>query len=292
MSLILQTIADGLVLGGLYSLAAVGFSLIFGVMNVVNLSHGVLVLIGAYISYTLWHLLGIDPLLSIPLNMALLFAFGYVYQRGIIQLAVDRSSLLASMLVTFGVALVLRNILVLIFSPDFKSVTPAYAFTSLSVGGITLDVVRIVALGASLVLLTVLTAVLNWTATGRVIRATAQQEMAARLCGVDARHVYGLTFGVSAAFAGASGAILGIVLPFAPPDEAIWTINAFVVVTLGGVGSPAGALIGGLLLGLISTFTSQFIGPAFPNAMMFLILVLMLLVRPSGLLGNAFSGSR
>jgi branched-chain amino acid transport system permease protein len=292
MSLILQTIADGLVLGGLYSLAAVGFSLIFGVMNVVNLSHGVLVLIGAYISYTLWYLLGIDPLLSIPLNMALLFAFGYVYQRGIIQLAVDRSSLLASMLVTFGVALVLRNILVLIFSPDFKSVTPAYAFTSLSVGGITLDFVRIVALGASLVLLTVLTAVLNWTATGRVIRATAQQEMAARLCGVDARHVYGLTFGVSAAFAGASGAILGIVLPFAPPDEAIWTINAFVVVTLGGVGSPAGALIGGLLLGLISTFTSQFIGPAFPNAMMFLILVLMLLVRPSGLLGNAFSGSR
>jgi branched-chain amino acid transport system permease protein len=292
MSLILQTMADGLVLGGLYSLAAVGFSLIFGVMNVVNLSHGVLVLIGAYISYTLWHLLGIDPLLSIPLNMAVLFCFGYVYQRGIIQLAVDRSSLLASMLVTFGVALVLRNILVLIFSPDFKSVTPAYAFTSLSVGGITLDFVRIVALGASLVLLTVLTAVLNFTATGRVIRATAQQEMAARLCGVDARHVYGLTFGVSAAFAGASGAILGIVLPFAPPDEAIWTINAFVVVTLGGVGSPAGALIGGLLLGLISTFTSQFIGPAFPNAMMFLILVLMLLVRPSGLLGNAFSGSR
>ena len=292
MSLILQTIADGLVLGGLYSLAAVGFSLIFGVMNVVNLSHGVLVLIGAYISYTLWHLLGIDPLLSIPLNMAVLFGFGYVYQRGIIQLAVDRSSLLASMLVTFGVALVLRNILVLIFSPDFKSLTPSYAFTSLSLGGITLDFVRIVALCASLVLLTVLTAVLNFTAVGRVIRATAQQEMAARLCGVDARHVYGLTFGVSAAFAGASGAILGIVLPFAPPDEAIWTINAFVVVTLGGVGSPAGALIGGLLLGLISTFTSQFIGPAFPNAMMFLILVLMLLVRPSGLLGNAFSGSR
>jgi branched-chain amino acid transport system permease protein len=292
MSLILQTIADGLVLGGLYSLAAVGFSLIFGVMNVVNLSHGVLVLIGAYISYTLWHLLGIDPLLSIPLNMAVLFCFGYVYQRGIIQLAVDRSSLLASMLVTFGVALVLRNILVLIFSPDFKSLTPSYAFTSLSVGGITLDFVRIVALGSSLVLLTLLTAVLNFTAMGRTIRATAQQEMAARLCGVDARHVYGLTFGVSAAFAGASGAILGIVLPFAPPDEAIWTINAFVVVTLGGVGSPAGALIGGLLLGLISTFTSQFIGPAFPNAMMFLILVLMLLVRPSGLLGNAFSGSR
>jgi branched-chain amino acid transport system permease protein len=292
MSLIPQTIADGLVLGGLYSLAAVGFSLIFGVMNVVNLSHGVLVLIGAYIGYLLWQAFGIDPLLAIPVVMLILFAFGYGYQRGIIQLAVDRSSLLASMLVTFGVALVLRNILVLVFSPDFKSVTPSYAFNSLSFGGITLDLVRIIALGASLALLTLLTAVLRWTAMGRVIRATAQQELAARLSGVDARHVYALTFGVSAAFAGASGVILGIVVPFAPPDETIWTLNAFVVVTLGGVGSPAGALVGGLLLGLISTFTSQFIGPAFPNAMMFLILVLMLLLRPAGLLGNAFSGSR
>jgi branched-chain amino acid transport system permease protein len=109
---------------------------------------------------------------------------------------------------------------------------------------------------------------------------------------VNARHVYGLTFGVSAAFAGASGAILGIVVPFSPPDEGLWTMNAFVVVTLGGVGSPSGALLGGLLLGVISTATSQVIGPAFPNAMMFAILVLMLMLRPAGLLGNAFAGSR
>ncbi|MBI3708737.1 MAG: branched-chain amino acid ABC transporter permease [Proteobacteria bacterium] len=292
MSLVLQTIVDGLVLGGLYSLAAVGFSLIFGVMNVVNLSHGVIVLIGAYVSYILWHALGVDPLLAIPVAMAVLFAFGYVYQRGLIQLAVDRSSLLASMLVTFGVALMLRNLLVLVFSPDFKSITPSYAFNFFTLGPITLDFVRLSALGASLVLLTFLAAVLRFTGIGRVIRATAQQDMAARLCGVNARHVYGVTFGVSSAFAGASGAILGIVVPFSPPDEALWTINAFVVVTLGGVGSPSGALLGGLLLGLISTATAQYIGPAFPNAMMFLILVLMLLVRPAGLLGNAFSGSR
>lgn len=292
MSLILQTILDGFVLGGLYSLAAVGFSLIFGVMNVVNLTHGVIVLIGAYLAYAFWHGLGVDPLLAIPLVMAVLFAFGYVYQRGLIQLAVDRSSLLASMLVTFGVALMLRNVLVLVFSPDFKSITPSYAFTVFFLGPVTIDLVRLSALGASLVLLCVLAGVLRWTAVGRVIRATAQQDLAARLCGVDVRHVYGITFGVSAAFAGASGAIIGIVIPFSPPDEALWTINAFVVVTLGGVGSPSGALLGGLLLGLISTLTSQLIGPQFPNAMMFLILVVMLLLRPSGLLGNAFSGSR
>jgi len=106
------------------------------------------------------------------------------------------------------------------------------------------------------------------------------------------RHVYALTFAVSAAFAGAAGIVIGVILPFAPADEALWTMNAFVVVVLGGVGSPAGALIGGLLLGVVNTLTAQYVGPAFPNVTMFLLLVLLLLVRPHGLLGNAFSPSR
>lgn len=249
MALILQTIVNGLVLGGLYSLAAIGFSLIFGVMNVVNLSHGIIVLIGAYLSYFLWRSLGLDPLLSIPPVMAVLFGFGYIYQRGLIQLAVNRSSLLASMLVTFGVALMLRNLLVLLFSPDFKSITPSWAFNFFVIGPITVDLVRLSALGASLILLCLLALTLGHTGMGRVIRATAQQDLAARLCGVNARHVYGLTFGVSAAFAGASGAILGIVMPFSPPDEVLWTINAFVVVTLGGVGARRVRCLAGCCLG-------------------------------------------
>ncbi len=290
--LALQTIADGLVLGGLYALSAVGFSLIFGVMGVVNLSHGALVMIGAYLAWFVWHAIGVDPLLAIPVVMMVMAAFGYLYQRVLIQLAVDRSSHVASMLVTFGVALMLRNTLVLVFSPDLRSITPSYSGHPLLAGGLVLDPVRLAALVASLVLLGALAMILGRTKMGRVIRATAQQELAARLCGVNAHHVYGLTFAVSAAFAGAAGAILGIVLPFSPPDEGLWTLNAFVVVTLGGVGSPQGALLGGLLLGVMSTGTSQLIGPAFPNAMMFAVLVLMLLIRPAGLLGNAFAGSR
>jgi branched-chain amino acid transport system permease protein len=286
--LTLQTIADGLVLGGLYALAAVGFSLIFGVMAVVNLSHGVMVLIGAYLAWLLWHALGVDPIVAIVPVMAVMFGFGYVYQRGLIRFAVERASLLASMLVTFGVALMLRNLLVLVFSPDFKSISPSYAFAHVRIAGLTLDLVRIGALALSMLLLLALTLILNMTRIGRVMRATAQEEVAARLCGVDVRHVYALTFGVSAAFAGASGAIIGLVLPFSPSDDGLWTMNAFVVVTLGGVGSPAGALVGGLLLGLIGTFAARLIGPAFPNAMMFLVLVAMLLVRPAGLLGNAW----
>ena len=291
MDLIAQTLADGLVLGGIYALAAVGFSLIFGVLHVINLSHGILVLLGAYLALILSETLHIDPLLCIPPVMAVLFGVGYVYQRFLIQHAVDRASV-NSMLLTFGVALMLQNVMIWLFSPDMKNITPSYAFNSFKLGPVNFDAVRVSALLASLALLSLLAAFLRYSPMGRVIRATAQQTLAARLCGVNVRHVYALTFAVSAAFAGAAGIVIGIILPFSPNDEGTWTLNAFVVVVLGGVGSPAGALIGGLLLGLVSTLTAQYIGPAFPNVTMFLLLVLLLLVRPHGLLGNAFAPSR
>lgn len=291
MNLVVQTVADGLVLGGIYALAAVGFSLIFGVLHVINLSHGILVLLGAYLALMLSELLHIDPLLTVPLVMAILFGLGYVYQRFLIQYAVDGSAF-GSILLTFGVALMLQNVMIWLFSPDMKNITPSYAFTSFKLGEISFDAVRVSCLAASLLLLSLLAALLKFSPLGRVIRATAQQTMAARLCGVNVKHVYAMTFGVSAAFAGAAGIVIGIVLPFSPSDEGTWTLNAFVVVVLGGVGSPAGALIGGLLLGMVSTLTAQYIGPSFPNVTMFLLLVVLLLLRPQGLLGNAFAPSR
>lgn len=291
MNLIAQTLADGMVLGGIYALAAVGFSLIFGVLHVINLSHGIIVLMGAYLALIFSETLHVDPLLTMPLVMAILFAVGYVYQRFLIQHAVDNSAF-GSILLTFGVALMMNNVMIWVFSPDMKSITPTYAFTSVKLGPVTLDAVRVSCLAASLVLLSCLAALLKFSPLGRVIRATAQQTLAARLCGVNVRHVYALTFGVSAAFAGAAGIVIGIILPFSPADEGTWTLNAFVVVVLGGVGSPAGALIGGLLLGIVSTLTAQYIGPSFPNVTMFLLLVVLLLVRPQGLLGNAFAPSR
>jgi branched-chain amino acid transport system permease protein len=292
MILFLQTTLNGLVLGGLYSLAAVGFSLIFGVMGIVNLTHGVFVIAGAYGASLLFKGVGVDPLLAVIPIGAVLFAVGYVYQRTIIHLAISRASLVASLVVTFGVAMIARNLMQLAFGPDAQTITPSYSFSSLSLGPLQIDLVRVLALGASFVLLLLLSLVLSRSHFGRAMRATAQQPLAAELSGLNVRNVHGLTFGVGAAMAGASGAIIGIVQPFSAASEVAWTLNAFIVVVLGGSGSPAGALIGGLLLGLINAYTAQYIGPALTTAMMFLVLVVMLLARPQGLLGNAFGESR
>ncbi|WP_157014682.1 branched-chain amino acid ABC transporter permease [Mesorhizobium xinjiangense] len=292
MTLFLQTILNGLVLGGIYSLAAVGFSLVFGVLGIVNLTHGIFVIAGAYGALLLFKQFGIDPLVAIVPIGLVLFVTGYVYQRTIIQWAVSRASLVASLVVTFGVAMMARNGLQLVFGPDVHTITPAYSFMSVTFGPLRIDVVRIVALGASLVLLVVLALVLARTHFGRAIRATAQQPLAAELSGLNVRNLHGLTFGLGAAMAGASGAIIGIVQPFTASSEVAWTLNAFIVVVLGGIGSPAGALVGGLLLGLINALTAQYVGPSLTQAAMFLVLVLMLLVRPAGLLGNAFGESR
>ncbi|HKK37414.1 MAG TPA: branched-chain amino acid ABC transporter permease [Paracoccaceae bacterium] len=292
MDLFLQTALNGLVLGGIFSLAAVGFSLIFGVIGIVNLTHGVFVVAGAYLALVLHDSFGIDPLIGVLPIGAVLFAVGYAYQRTIIHWAVSRASVEASLVVTFGMAMVFRNLLQLWFGPDVQAITPSYGFQSVAIGEIRIDVVRLAALGASMVILLALALMLARTHFGRAMRAVAQQPLAASLCGLDVRRIFGLTFGMSAALAGASGAIIGIVQPFSAATEVAWTLNAFVVVVLGGIGSPAGALIGGLLLGLINAFTAQYVGPALTQAMMFLVLVGMLLLRPQGILGAAYGETR
>jgi branched-chain amino acid transport system permease protein len=289
---LLQAIIDGLLQGGVLALAAAGFSLVFGVMHVLNLTHGIFVLTGGYFALLIWHATGLDPLLCIPLVGGVLFVIGYAYQRCIIQLAIQRASLMSTLIVTMGVALACRNLLTLVFSPDVQTIRPWYAAIHMTIGGVVVDVPHLLAFAGSLLLLGVLALILGRTSLGRTIRATAQQPLAARLCAIDVEHVFGLTFGLAAGFAGAAGVIVGMLFPFTPATEGYWTLYAFVVVVLGGAGSPGGALLGGLLLGLVGTLTVRLIGPAFPNAMAFLVLVLMLLVRPNGILGNAFGASR
>jgi len=226
-----------------------------------------------------------------PLVMAVLFVVGYAYQRLLIQRAVDRSPL-GSMLLTFGVALMLQNAMIWVFSPDMRNITPSYAFTSFKLGPIAFDAVRVSCLVASLVLLSCLAALLKFSPLGRVIRATAQQTLAARLCGVNVRHVYALTFARigglrrrcrhrdrhhPALLAGRRRHL---------DAERVRRRRA------GRRRQPGRRADRGLLLGIVSTLTAQYIGPSFPNVTMFALLVLLLVVRPLGLLGNAFAPSR
>ncbi len=292
MERLAQSLIDGVLQGSVLSLAAVGFSLIFGVLGVVNLSHGILVILGAYLALIARRAFGCDPLVAMPFIATVGFVLGYGYQRYVVSPAIKRSSILSSLLITYAVALIAQNALVLLFSPDFESVRPDYANAHLRLGGVTFNLLQVIALVASLLLIGLLSVVLHRVPLGRTIRATAEQSLAARLCGVDIEWVYAVTFAIASAFAGAAGVLIGMLFPFSPSSHENWTIYGFVVVVLGGIGSASGALLGGVLLGLISTLTTQFIGPAYPNVVVFLALVLMLLVRPNGLLGNAFGGSR
>jgi branched-chain amino acid transport system permease protein len=283
------TIINGLLVGGMFALAAVGFSLIFGVMDVINLTHGVILLLGAYVSYFAWQMAGIDPFLTIPLSMGALFVFGYVYQRVLVQRVIGEGAL-KSLLVTFAVALMIRNLMNVFWSSDFRSISPAYAGSNFQLVGVTVPFVRAVGLVIALALVAALALVLARTELGRSIRATAMDRKAAALMGVDVKHTFALTFGIAAAFSASAGSILGIVTPFSPVQEGVYTLQAFVVVVLGGVGTPLGALVGGLFLGLATQFTAAYLGSGFQQVVMFLLLVVMLLVRPHGLLGAAFSG--
>lgn len=289
--LAIQTFVDGLILGGIYSLSAVGFSLIFGVLGIVNLAHGIFVVMGAYFAVAMRMRLGLDPLAAMPLAFVFFFVLGLVLQRYLIATAVRKGSLMTSLLITFGLSLMLRDMLMLGFGPDIRTLKSEMALGTSNLGGLVIDGARTTGLIASLVLLVLLTVVLYRTRIGRAIRATAQQGFASGLCGVDVNRIYAVTFGVSAGFAGVSGIIVGLVIPFTPFEDAFWTLNAFVTVVLGGIGSPLGALIGGLILGEINTFSSQYVGSVYPNIFMFLTLLLMLIARPNGLLGNAFKGA-
>jgi len=292
LTAVLQTIVDGLSLGGALAVAAVGFSLIFGVLNLINLAHGLFVIGGAFLSNWLLTRAGIDPLLGVPVVMLAGSGLGYLLQVGLVAPAVSRGSIISALLVTFGVALIGTNILMLLFSSEIRSTSPSYAFTSFRFFGVSIEAVRLFALMAGFFLVGMLTVYLRTTRYGRIIRATAQQETGARLCGVNVTQVYAITFTLASGFAAGSGALIGMMLPFSPAEEAIWTVNGFIVVVLGGAGSPLGALLGGIFLGLTNTFTAQYIGAVYTNVIMFLLLLVMLLVRPNGLLGAAFKGSR
>lgn len=281
----LQTIVNGLLLGGVFALVAVGFSLIFGVMDVLNLTHGATIILGSYLSYYAWDLFGIDPFLLIPIVLVSFFGLGYIYQQTIIRRILGEDELV-TLLVTFGFALMIRNALTIFATSNSRSINLNYASDALTFGAVAVPIGRVLVLVTSIVLIGALILLLEKTEYGTKIRAAAQDDIGAQICGINVDHTYAMTFGVATALAGVSGTLIAVIIPFDPSSETLWTLRAFIIVVLGGLGSPLGALLGGFLLGLVSSFTAVYIGATYTEMAMFLVLVLMLFVRPQGLLGE------
>jgi branched-chain amino acid transport system permease protein len=281
-----QIVVNGLLLGGVYALSALAFSIEWGVLNIVNLAHGAFIMLGAYLSWMLFvSPLHIDPFVSIPVNFAVFAGLGFVMQRYVIN-RVMRGQFFLSLLLTFGIQYILTNIGILFWTADPRAVTPGYSGLSLSVGTLTIPYVRL----AMLVVALALTAALVWfmtrTRLGRAIDATGMNLDAASLMGVRLPVIFALTMALGSGLAGIAGAVYSVNFPFTPQIGADLTLKAAVVTCLGGLGTAYGPLLGGLALGMVESVASVVIGSGAVDATSFVILVLILVIRPSGISGR------
>jgi len=282
-----QLVILGLLAGGIYVAVGVGFGMVWGVLNIVNLSHGALVIIGGYITWQLFSALHIDPFLTLPVDAMALFVFGYLLQRGLIN-RIIRAPLLLTFLLTFGVNLVIVNILLLIFGSDFRSVTPSYSGQGIELGAIVIPYVSVFSLAVAIALSAALAFILNRTRIGLAINAIAADRDAGQLVGIDLRHAYAVTFGLGAACAGVAGGLIAMIQAITPTAGEPYTLQAFVVVILGGLGRVSATVVGGLAFGLVEAFGQSIpgSGSVFANAIAFGLMVLVLVTRPQGLLGR------
>jgi branched-chain amino acid transport system permease protein len=275
-----QILVNGVLLGGLYGLMALGMALVWGVLNIVNLAHGAFIMLGGYAVYFLFTGAGIDPFAALPLAMLGMFLFGYLVQRCILNLIV-RSALLNTLLITFGLDVVLTYMAQLAFSADFRAINPSYAGANVTLAGITIPLARLAAFLVAVLLAALLWLLLNKTQLGRAIRATAQNLTAARLYGVDPRQLYAITFGIGAALAGAAGGLYGVVAQITPYVGASLTAKSFVIAIIGGLDNPLAVVAAGLVIGIAESATALYLGPTFTDAISFGLLVLILVARPA-----------
>ena len=282
-----QIAVNALLLSGILALVALGFSLVWGIMNIVNLSHGAFIVLGAYLTFWMYQLWKIDPFVSIPVSMIVLFGLGYLIQRSLIN-QVIRAPLLATFLLTFGLEILIVNLLNYFFKADTRSVQTAYSGTGFALGPVRVPYIRLGALLVSVLLVLVLGAFLNRSRLGRAIRATGMDIDAARLSGVKVATIYALTYAIGASLAGAAGSLLSMVVPFDPNLGGPYTERAFVICVLGGLGNVVNVLIGAAVYSVVEVFVGSRL-PALSQAVTFGILVLLLIVRPQGIAGKSFS---
>ena len=284
-SFVLESLLNGLLVGGVYSLMAIGLTLIFGVMKVINFAHGSLIMLGMYTAYWAVALLHVDPYISVLISFGVLFLVGAAFQKFLINPILDAPEH-NQLLLTLGVSLFMENFAVFVWSPDYRVMKTPYSGINFYVGDVSISFVRLVAFGLAMLVSAVIYMVLTRTDLGKAIRAASEEPRGALLMGINIRRIYLITFGMGAACAGVSGAAVTPFMPVYPYVGWLFVITAFVVVVLGGMGSVFGAFIGGLIIGLADSVGAIFLPGAMKSIISFIIFILILLFKPSGLFGR------
>lgn len=283
---ILQTCLSGLFMGSVYALIAIGFTLVFGVTNIVNFAHGHIVMGAMFVTYLLFKTANVDPYVSLIVVLPLFFALGALLYTVVIQRIVEAPHS-AHMMVTLGLLIFFENVANLFFGSDLRGITTTYTTSSFIVGDISIPIARLGAAAVSLAAVVVLALFLHRTSLGKAIRASANNREGAALVGIDVGRVYLIAFSLGTAAAALAGAVImpfSLVSPFVGGE---FILKAFVIAVLGGLGSVAGALVGGLLIGFVEALSSLYISASLGNAIVFAILIAVLLYRPWGIFGQA-----
>jgi branched-chain amino acid transport system permease protein len=284
LDLFLNVVASGLLTGLVYGLMALGLSVIFGVIRIVNFAHGEMMTVAMYACVIAFAAFGIDPLLMIVPTGLALFAAGYLLQAGVINPFINRPEH-AQFMLLLAIAIIMVNGLLMVFGPDARNVLVDYAFESFAVGPLLIDAVRIYAGAAALAVAAALFLFFRYTRTGKAIRACADNYLGAQVVGLDLRHLYALTFGLGAACVGAAGALM-VLVDVTPALGPGYTLLGFIIVIVGGLGSLPGALLGGVLIGVSEALAGFLLQPSLKSLFSYALLILVLVLRPQGLLGR------
>lgn len=280
-----QILANGILMGFVYALVAVGLTLTWGVMDIINFAHGEFLMISMYTAFWMFTLFAMDPLVALPICIAVLFILGVLTYTGIIRRVINAPGLTA-LLATFGFSMFLKNLAQFLWTPNFRYINNAVVSgKTIELGSIVIGLPQIVAAAASVILTTVIMTFMDKTRTGKAIQATALNKNTALLMGINTKKIYAITFGLSGACVGAAGALMSTFFPIYPASGALYSVIAFVAVALGGFGNIKGALFGGLIIGLAEALGGYLLGTQFKYAIVFLIYLIVIQVRPKGLFG-------
>lgn len=285
IELILNVAVGGVLTGLVYGLMALGLSVIFGVIRVVNFAHGEMMTAAMFLAVTAFSLFKVDPLIMLVPIATVLFVFGYAMQAGIINPFINRPEH-SQFILLVAVAIILVNVLLMKFGPDAQGVQTSYSFDSFEFGSLIVDATKAYAAAAAVVVAAALFAFFKLTLIGQAIRACADNYTGALVVGLNVKRLYALTFGIGAACVGAAGAVLILITDVTPALGPAYTLQAFIIVIIGGLGSMPGALLGGVLIGLTEALAGLFFTPSAKSMFAVAALVLVLLLRPQGILGK------